>query len=556
MKKNIFLIVLMLLGLSSCYKSVLDPLSGIFPAPTVAEMTQVVEASGAKVDGKRIFTLELSNGSVTLHSTLVGDSYYLTANAYTEAEAAEAKKGNFILGQTTVNGNQVLTGTITITQDGEDYTLSSVLFLADGSPYKISWSGTLHFDPDPEPVILTDLLIAQANANGTVTVKLGTAGMSVDAMGTPSGDGYALTADLYSADGYLHEGTYNAAAGETVGEGEYAPGYEYDLSEWGMGVMHWGTCWWAGGEATHITSGTITVEKVGMTYTITWGDESTYPNWAVFSGAIEALTPKDAPAAEYTYSDELADAVDETFAPVAGVKTHYLTLKDASGEEVAWFQLVLTEGVSDYSGEYVCKEYAHEDHTFGNGYDLSAWGMGVGGSRYLAADGSVVLINPGETLSVAKLGDDVWEISGTGFDYVFSGGGSTPDAPVYTITQTLGGAVDSSFATVEGVTTHYLVFTDDAGTEVAYVDLVLTEGVTDLSGEYTCTEYAHEDHTFGNGYDLSAWGMGMGGTRYVASDGSVVLVNPGETLTVSSVAENTYSFVGSTGYAFVGVLAE
>ena len=85
-----------------------------------------------------------------------------------------------------------------------------------------------------------------------------------------------------------------------------------------------------------------------------------------------------------------------------------------------------------------------------------------------------------------------------------------------------------------------------------WFQLVLTEGVTDLSGEYTCVEYAHEDHTFGNGYDLSMWGMGMGGTRYLAEDGSVVLVNPGETLTVTLVGDQTYKFVGSTGYTFVG----
>ena len=146
MKKNIFLIGLMLLGLSSCYKSVLDPLQGIFPAPTVAEMTQVVNASSAKDEGRRLFTLDLSDGTTTLHATLVGDAYYLTANAYTDADAVNAKKGNYILGQTSVNGTPVESGTITVTQDGENYTLKAVLFLSDGTPYKITWAGTLHYD--------------------------------------------------------------------------------------------------------------------------------------------------------------------------------------------------------------------------------------------------------------------------------------------------------------------------------------------------------------------------------------------------------------------------
>ena len=169
MKKNRILCLAaglsLLFGLSSCYKSVMDPLSGIFPAPTVAEMTTVAVNESAKAEGKRIFTLELNNGSVTLHAALVGDAYYLTSNAYTGAEEVAARKGNFILGKTTVNGVAVQTGTITITQDGENYKLSSVLFLTDGTPYKISWAGTLHYEPDPEPIALTTVLQAQPNAN-------------------------------------------------------------------------------------------------------------------------------------------------------------------------------------------------------------------------------------------------------------------------------------------------------------------------------------------------------------------------------------------------------
>ena len=541
----------MVLGLTACYKSVLDPLSGVFPAPNQVEFTNgTCEAS--KVDGKRYFELTLTEGSTTFKATLIGNQYYLTSNAYTEAEEADAKNGNFVLGKTTVNGGQVKTGTITIGQNGEDYTLKAVLFLADGTPYKFTWKGSLYFEPDPEPVLLTELLVAQVNTNGTVTVKLGTAGMSVDGMGTPTGDGYALTADIYSADGVLHEGVYTAATGDTVGEGQYAPGYEYDLSEWGMGIMHWGTCWWAGGVATHITSGDITVEKKGAKFTITWGSEATYPNWAVFTGAIEALEPAGAPNPDYTYTEDLSGAVDSSFTPVAGVATHNLVFFNKAGEAVAWFDLVLAEGVTDLAGDYTCTEYAHEPYTFGNGYDLSEWGMGVGGSRYLAADGSVVLINPGATLSVAKLGDGVYEFSGDGFDFVIgNGGGGSEETPEYTFTVELSDAVDSSFTPVSGVKTHNLTLKNAAGEEAAWFQLVLAEGETNYAGEYECKEYAHEPFTFGNGYDLSEWGMGVGGTRYLAADGTVVLIQPGETLTVTEVAGGAYKFVGSTGYTFI-----
>ena len=542
----------MLLMLVSCQTSVLDPLQGIFPAPTDVNCTSAV-CEAYKADGVRYFDLTLSDGSKTLDALLIGDAYYLTSNAYTEAEPDQARKGNYVLGLTDVNNTMVESGTITVTQNGENYRIKAVLFLADGTPYRFNWTGTLYFDPDPEPVVLTKLLIAQVNANSTVTFKVGTDDMSLDMMGTPTGDGFALTADVYSADGVLHEGVYTAAADhDNVGPGQYAPGYEYDLSEWGMGIMHWGTCWWEGENegnvVMHINQEPITVEKKGSKFVITWGSEETYPNWATFTGEIPELSPSAPAEPDYSYTDELSDPVDETFAPVSGVKTHNLTLKNKAGEEVAWFSLVLREGETNYAGDYLCKEYAHEAYTFGNGYDLSAWGMGVGGSRYLMG-GEVVLINPGETLSVTKLGDDLWEISGNGYDFVFGTGGGNVD-PQYTITDELSDPVDETFAAVSGVKTHNLTLKNEANEECAWFQLVLTEGSEQFEGEYVCKEYAHEDHTFGNGYDLSMWGMGMGGTRYV-KDGAVVMVNPGETLTVTKVGDGVYKFVGSTGYEFV-----
>lgn len=153
MKKNIFLIALAVLGLSSCYQSQLDPLQGIFPAPTVVENFSSASCAYEKVDGKRLFTLNLSDGATSFVATLVGDSYCLTSNAYTEAEAAVAKKGNFILGQTTVNGQPVKTGTVTVEQTPIDeansaYRIKAVLFLADGTPYRLAWAGEFAFEPE------------------------------------------------------------------------------------------------------------------------------------------------------------------------------------------------------------------------------------------------------------------------------------------------------------------------------------------------------------------------------------------------------------------------
>ena len=153
MKKSIILIGCMVLGLTSCYKSVLDPLEGKFPAPTRVNATQVT-ATAEKLDAYHLFSLDLQEGGNAVHLALAGEKYYLPANTYIEAEEAAARKGNFILGKTTVNGTRVRSGKVVVAHTPIDeiknhYDISAVLFLDNGDPYTLSWSGDLDFYPDP-----------------------------------------------------------------------------------------------------------------------------------------------------------------------------------------------------------------------------------------------------------------------------------------------------------------------------------------------------------------------------------------------------------------------
>jgi len=301
MKKIVLLSTLALvLGFSSCTRTELPPLTGVFPAPTTETFaTGAATCEAYKLDGKRYFDLKIS-GTYPLVATLVGDQYYLTANTYTEATEDEAKKGNYILGETTVAGKNVKSGNITVTQNEDNYTILAVVFTADGAAYKLNWAGKLEFEPDPEPVALSVVLTASSNVDSgtnSVTLSLATPGVSYDAATySYTGSGNYLAVDLYSADGYLHEGVYTAsAAGGVINEGEFGIGWDPgDL--WGIGMVfeNWGTCWWTvNGTATakKITSGTISVKQKGNKWIITWGSEDTYPDWAQFEGEIEALTP-------------------------------------------------------------------------------------------------------------------------------------------------------------------------------------------------------------------------------------------------------------------------
>ncbi|MBR0255845.1 MAG: hypothetical protein IJQ69_08005 [Bacteroidales bacterium] len=538
MKKKIFLFAMMLLGLASCQTSVLDPLEGIFTPPTVGEDFSIVSCDAYKVDGKRFFDLHLG-GSVTLDATLIGDSYCLTSNAYTEAPEATAKKGNFILGKTSVNGTQVETGTITVTQqEGESYRIKAILFVAGGAAYKLSWTGNLHFEPDPEPMVLTKVLYAAFNANNTVTFKLGTDDMRLDMMGTPEGDGFALTADVYSADGFLAEGIYTPAVDhDNVGPFQYAPGYEYDLSEWGMGIMHWGTCWWEWPTVTHIDKEPITVTKKGSKFTITWGSEETYPNWATFTGEIPELTPSG-PSIEYDYTESIAPIEEGS-----SVMKHTIHITEGNAL-IAVFELLLADGDNELARTYECKEYASEPGLVCNGYNFPDWGIS-GGSFYMK-DGVRIDINAGETLEVKKLAKGAYEFKGsTGYSFSAAGPDYTPggDEPVvFPATEGIAPVAEGSTVMKHTVT----MFDGDA--IVAVFELLLADGETDLSGTYDCQEYASEPGLVCNGYNFPDWGV-SGGSFYM-KDGVRVDINAGETVTVS-YAQGLYTFVGSTGYKFV-----
>lgn len=560
MKKYIIPVISACVALmaASCQKVAIDPISGdLFPEAKVVTASTLSSMDVVKGEKTRTFTFTFS-GDSQVKIALVGNTYFLAPTTYTSADDATAGNGNLLKSASSFGGKSVASGSVIVKKSGDakayseddEYEFSTMVFLSDGTPYKFEWAGKLAFEPDPEPVSLSVLMVAQKNMNNTVTVKLGSDGMSVDGYGTPTAAGYALTADLYSADGYLHEGVFTAAAGETVGEGEYTPGYMVDYGEYG--VFHWGTCWWVYGEATHITTGPLTVAKKGAKWVISWGSEETYPNWAVFEGKIDELTPGDVPNPDYTFVDTAVEgAMDSSWQTHTDVTTHNVTVYDKNEAEVAYFQLVLANGTTDLSGEYECKEYAHEDHTCGNGYDAGAYG--IGGTRYYKGE-ELVFVNPGETVLIVKLAEGIYEVSGDGFDFVIGAPGAGGDVDAdYTIVDTpVEGAMDSSWQTHTDVTTHNVTLFDAEAKEVAYFQLVLANGTTDLSGDYSCVEYAHEDHTCGNGYDAGAYGIG--GTRYYQGE-ELVFVNPGESVTVTAMADGVYKFSGE-GFEFVGKLAE
>ena len=306
---KIFAVAASILALSSCVESAIEPMTGKYGKPVVYEMNTLASQSVEKGDKYRTFTVELSgddNTSMTLK--MVNDKYFLADGTYTPAPADQAKKNTYIVGNggTTFNNIPVETGSIKVAQGEGTYSFAGILWLADESVIEIKSTVALVYEADPEPVKLSTVLSATSNlANGvqTVTMQLAQDGIYSETDMTTwqtiwHGEGNYLAIDLYSADGYLHEGTYSASAeGGVVGEGQFGIGYDTTV-DWGWGPMEmkdWGTCWWSvsNGAATakKILEGTINVSKKGSKWVIELiSGEGKEMIWAKFEGAVDALT--------------------------------------------------------------------------------------------------------------------------------------------------------------------------------------------------------------------------------------------------------------------------
>ena len=446
---KIFAAAASILALSSCVESAIGPMTGKYEKPVVYEMNTLASQSVEKGDKYRTFTVELSGDNASMTLKMVSDKYFLADGSYTPAPADQAKKNTYIVGNggTTFNDIPVETGSIKVAQGEGTYSFAGILWLADESVIEIKSTVALVYEADPEPVKLSTVLSATSNlANGsqTVTMQLAQDGIYSEwDMNTYQtiwhGEGNYLAIDLYSADGYLHEGTYSASVvGGVVGEGQFGIGYDTTV-DWGWGPMEmkdWGTCWWSvsNGAATakKILEGTINVSKKGSKWVIELiSGEGKEMIWAKFEGAVDALTD---PALGGGGNVDDTDYVELTKLLSATKNPGVLTINMAQDgissttDPNTWQTIWEGEGnylAADiysadgklYTGEYMACAVGGTvgEGEFGIGYDTTVdWGWGPmemkdwGTCWWTVADGatSAVKILDG-TMTVAMEGDNV-----------------------------------------------------------------------------------------------------------------------------------------------------
>ena len=322
--KSFFAVVMALLAFSACTEPGIDDLTGKYPAPDTYKMDNLLFQERVKGEKVHNFNLLIATEGVTLNGDALSgngaalslqflcNKYNLHTTSYTAATADKAKNGNYIIGNGgsellvvengTVTAKGIASGSIAVTLFEGNYNIYGALWLEDNSTVKFDTTVAITYEPFAEPVKLTQVLGVTSNvANGTpsLTLKLATDDVtySYDAATWSEvygGSGNYLALDIYSADGFLYEGTYTAsAAGGVINPGEFGIGWDPG-DMWGIGMVftNWGTCWWTvengATSAEKITSGEIVVTKKGSKYVISYETESL---WIEFTGAIEAVDP-------------------------------------------------------------------------------------------------------------------------------------------------------------------------------------------------------------------------------------------------------------------------
>ena len=549
----------MIFGLAmlvSCEKqgpTTVNRIDNLYNAPADATVMTLSSAQSTWSTDRRYFDLNFNN----LTTTLVGYDALLTPGQYILAgEIGGDKIGNAI--KTKLNGQAAGDGFITVNEKDGQYAITATI---NGQVYY--WTGSLPFEPDPLPIQLTEVLSAQSNvASGTqsVTMNLATPGIAQgydeNWQQTWTGEGGYLALDLYSEDGYLHDGNYTASAeGGVIEPGQFGIGWDPgDLYGIGWIFENWGTCWWevAGGKATatKITDGLVSVtsreEKVDdkdvTIWTIAWGVD--YPVEIIFEGAIPALTKPKKPVGpavpDYLYT--------EVVTPGDTYDTHAVSITDKDGNEVAYLELLTDPGATELTGSFPSTSYAGAPGQMRDGYNFPDWG--ISGGSYYVEGGEKQYIGAGTaTVEVTKIAEGAYNFTCVFFSYDAAGPDYVPGG------EDVGDAVPAKDVVTEhaaGVDKHSITI-GEGDNIVAYFELLTASG-DDFVGSFVSTEYAAEPGMLCNGYSFPDWGI-FGGS-YVMVDGARQDVAPGETVEVTNVSGNVYKFVCSSGLTFVADVAK
>ncbi len=432
--KKIFSIIACaaLLGgiMTSCEKSPIDPLEGKYSVNV--ENAGTLKSIGQEKSGSLYeFSISCVNvDGASLETVLLSNQYALPAGTYLAAGETPAKN-NWLPARTTVKAGgkeiSVVSGEITISKDGDNYSLVAVLQDVDGKYYRFTGSGEIVYEKQVENNFYE--VTSKAVAGGLYMFNILMCGTDITPERNEKGEwafpgaGQYYQVTLFSANPELPAGTYSAqdvtadldatysiVPGGAV-DGTFAKGIEYML----LGIIPYPVYTYVADVAddgstalgSYITDGTVKVER---------DDDGHY-----------TLTI-DSSAAKVTYEGEIPACSDVPLpveVPVTTFSHAYEVKSTDLGDGTFQIDLALaTEGITATQAEDGSWSFSGDGQILNATIFSSVYNLGVG--LYTAADAGVDLDMT--TFAVGPTGY-VANTFAKGFEYMLFG--SIP-TPVYT----------------------------------------------------------------------------------------------------------------------------
>ncbi|MBQ8071157.1 MAG: hypothetical protein IJ202_09935 [Bacteroidales bacterium] len=518
MKKIYNLIALALVAFSgaSCVKSALDPLDGKYPEVEQLNLGSVLVNGGVEdVEGFNVFTLKADG----LNMQLAGKNWYLEGGDYTFSQTL---RNRAILSATSIDGKAVTDGSVTITKNGDDYSLSGLVWCGE-EVIKVRASGKLVYEYKEIEANYTYTKSPYENRGYNLTLNNLDGSFAANFLLITSGD---------------IAGTYEIASdSENLRDGQAFIGI--DLSFLGLGVL--GCYFDVDGTRWFVRGGTVTVS----------GDESMYSveisNLSAIN-ALEQLYPESSISFPNAKKEEPKPFVIEgysfthTEAEADGLNEHTLMLKDASGKPAGRI-LIDTAPLGGVIGTFegVSPLDADKGGKYLTGLDASAFGMGVLGSylvidgkQYLIGGGTLTVSNEGETFTILLSNPQVSGLNASSIELTGLTLEAEPDQPKEDVTFEVKGGTytyaTAPKADAEGIIEHTFSFKDAEGNAAGQLLIWSADGTYTGVWPFLAASGTPAPGNFVGGMelDLSAFGLGVSNLgSYFIKDGKTYLLNAG-----------------------------
>ena len=407
------------IGIVSCQDDAVDPLTGMFPEPTVLDLNTLTDEGVTEGGGMNVFNIKMSDGNNTATFAVLGKKYFLESGTYTQSHNYERNSFLASSSKVIVAGveHAIDRGSLSVQKENEHYTISAMVWLDDQTPVKMTSEGDLTYVRKPSAlvnVIQADIKPIDATSLYQVYLAIGDAGVTGTVTGGNAvyeGSGYLANVTLITSTPELSTGIYTAAdavyngPAEQYTAGTFLKGYTYNYEIFGMvlplPVFSLWTTMVEGQqvESKFIDTGSIGVVKIGDNYMITIdnGDDL----YALYAGEIKFNAPTPAVSDNIIYTDNITNSDD----PASD--EHTVAIK--KGETtLAQFVFRTEKDASSLAGTYEFADPCTSAGQLSKGVDFFGYAFG----SYYNAEGVNYYINGGTLVITESEGKLSFVLSG------------------------------------------------------------------------------------------------------------------------------------------------